>query len=52
MQIRSCPTPSTGTCIFSGIAGQMPLKLAIRPLEDQLQPTSTTVRFQDIVPTG
>lgn len=48
----SIPTLPTGTCIFSGIAGQMPLKLAIRPLAQQLQPRSATVRFQDLVPTG
>lgn len=49
---ESIPTLPTGTCIFSGIAGQMPLKLAIRPLAEKLQPRSATVRFQDIVPTG
>ena len=47
---ESIPTLPTGTCIFSGIAGQMPLKLAIRPLSEQLQPKSTTLQFQDIVP--
>lgn len=47
---ESIPTLPTGTCIFSGIAGQMPLKLAIRPLEEQLQPRSATVQFRDIVP--
>jgi hypothetical protein len=46
---ESIPTLPTGTCIFSGIAGQMPLKLAIRPLETQLQPRSATVRFEDLV---
>lgn len=46
----SIPTLPTGTCIFSGVAGQMPLKLAIRPLAEQLQPRSATVRFADIVP--
>lgn len=46
----SIPTLPTGTCIFSGIAGQMPLKLAIRPLAEQLQPRSATVRFANIVP--
>lgn len=46
----SIPTLPTGTCIFSGIAGQMPLKLAIRPLDEQLQPRSATVQFADIVP--
>ena len=49
---ESIPTLPTGTCIFSGIAGQMPLKLAIRPLEDQLQPRSTTIQFRDVVPPG
>ncbi len=47
---ESIPTLPTGTCIFSGIAGQMPLKLAIKPLDEQLQPKSTTIRFSDIVP--
>lgn len=46
---ESIPTLPTGTCIFSGIAGQMPLKLAIRPLETQLQPRSATIRFEDLV---
>ncbi|MCX7587777.1 ATP-binding protein [Phenylobacterium sp. 58.2.17] len=47
---ESIPTLPTGTCIFSGVAGQMPLKLAIRPLEKQLQPRSDTTKFQDLVP--
>jgi hypothetical protein len=47
---ESIPTLPTGTCIFSGAAGQMPLKLVIRPLEEQLQPRSATIKFQDIVP--
>lgn len=47
---ESIPTLPTGTCIFSGIAGQMPLKLAIRPLRAELQPRSATVRFEDLVP--
>lgn len=46
---ESIPTLPTGTCIFSGIAGQMPLKLAIKPLEERLQPKSTTVKFGDLV---
>lgn len=46
----SIPTLPTGTCIFSGIAGQMPLKLAIRPLAEQLRPRSATVQFAEIVP--
>lgn len=47
---ESIPTLPTGTCIFSGVAGQMPLKLAIHPLEEQLQPRSSTIQFQEIVP--
>ncbi|WP_157016655.1 ATP-binding protein [Mesorhizobium xinjiangense] len=47
---ESIPTLPTGTCIFSGMAGQMPLKLAIKPLEEALQPKSATTRFQDIIP--
>jgi DNA helicase HerA-like ATPase len=47
---ESIPTLPTGTCIFSGVAGQMPLKLAIRPLAEQLQPRSATIKFQEVVP--
>lgn len=47
---ESIPTLPTGTCIFSGIAGQMPLKLEIFPLEEKLQPRSSTLQFNDIVP--
>lgn len=47
---ESIPTLPTGTCVFSGVAGQMPLKLAIRPLEKQLQPRSDTIKFQALVP--
>jgi hypothetical protein len=46
---ESIPTLPTGTCIFSGIAGQMPLKMVIRPLEESLQPRSSTVQFSEIV---
>jgi uncharacterized protein DUF87 len=47
---ESIPTLPTGTCIFSGVAGQMPLKLVIEPLESALQPKSTTVKISEIVP--
>jgi hypothetical protein len=47
---ESIPTLPTGTCIFSGIAGQMPLKLTIRALEKKLQPRSGTLEFRKIVP--
>ncbi|MBL8550916.1 MAG: DUF87 domain-containing protein [Hyphomonadaceae bacterium] len=48
---RSIPTLPTGTCIFSGVAGQMPLKLRVRPLSDEARPRSETVRFDDLVET-
>lgn len=46
----SIPTLPTGTCIFSGVAGQMPLRLRVRALAQHMQPRSTTLRFEDIVP--
>lgn len=48
---ESIPTLPTGTCIFSGIAGQMPLKIAIKPLAEHLRPKSETLKFTDAVPT-
>ncbi len=47
---ETIPTLPTGTCIFSGMAGQMPLKLAIKPLPVALRPQSHTLRFEDLVP--
>ena len=47
---ESIPTLPTGTCIFSGMAGQMPMKLAMKPLPDIQQPRSTTRKLSDIVP--
>lgn len=49
---ESIPTLPTGTCIFSGVASQMPLKLNIRPLDDAARPKSATRDFSDIVPAG
>lgn len=46
---RSIPTLPTGTCIFSGVAGQMPLKLRVLPLSDEARPRSETVRFDELV---
>ncbi|MGO7544372.1 ATP-binding protein [Rhizobium leguminosarum] len=46
---ESIPTLPTGTCIFSGMAGQMPLKLNIKALEHTLQPKSTTLRFASLL---
>lgn len=47
---ESIPTLPTGTCVFSGMAGQMPMKLAMRPLPDMQQPRSKTRKLSDIVP--
>jgi hypothetical protein len=46
----SIPALPTGTCIFSGTAGQMPLKLVIAKLEGDQRPRSGTVEFSKIVP--
>jgi len=45
----SIPTLPVGTCIFSGVAGQMPLKLRVRPMAEHKQPRSGTLRFDAIV---
>ncbi|MER5173427.1 ATP-binding protein [Thioclava kandeliae] len=47
---ESIPTLPTGTCIFSGMAGQMPMKLAMKALQDWEQPKSTTRKLSDVVP--
>lgn len=47
---ESIPVLPTGTCIFSGVASPMPLKLNIKELEKHLQPKSTTLAYKDIVP--
>ena len=47
---ESIPTLPTGTCIFSGIASQMPLKINVKELAHVAKPQSHTVKFKDIVP--
>lgn len=47
---ESIPTLPTGTCVFSGVASQMPLKININPLDDNARPRSATRKFADIVP--
>ena len=42
------PTLSVGTCIFSGVATPMPLKLKINELSDKQKPDSHTLKFEDI----
>jgi DNA helicase HerA-like ATPase len=41
----SIPVLPTGTCIFSGIATQLPLKLKIDRLSDECQPHSDTFKY-------
>jgi len=47
---ESIPTLPTGTCIFSGIASQMPLKINVKPLLGNARPQSETRKFSVIVP--
>lgn len=46
----SIPTLPTGTCIFSGTAGQMPLKLVIPRLDGSKRPQSGTLEFTETIP--
>ena len=45
---ESIPTLSVGTCIFSGVATPMPLKLQIAELADERKPDSHTLQFEDV----
>jgi len=45
---ESIPTLSIGTCIFSGIATPMPLKIKINELPDKQKPDSHTLKFEEI----
>jgi hypothetical protein len=47
---ESIPNLPTGTCVFSGVASQMPLKINIRPLADDARPRRGTRQFSEIVP--
>jgi uncharacterized protein len=47
---ESIPTLPTGTCIFSGVASAMPLKLNVKALTDQQRPESTTRSFSAVIP--
>jgi len=46
---ESIPTLPIGTCIFSGIATQLPLKINIKELPEDLQPKSKTMNFGEIM---
>jgi DNA helicase HerA-like ATPase len=45
---ESIPTLSIGTCIFSGIATPMPLKIRINELPDSQKPDSHTIKFHNL----
>lgn len=46
---EAIPTLPVGTCVFSGIATPMPLKIKINELPDANKPDSHTLKFKDIV---
>jgi DNA helicase HerA-like ATPase len=46
---ESIPTLSVGTCIFSGIATPMPLKVRIDELPDNQKPDSNTIKFESFI---
>lgn len=46
---ESIPTLPVGTCIFSGIATQMPLKICVTELPKESQPKSNTIKFADLI---
>lgn len=46
---ESIPTLPIGTCIFSGVAGKMPLKILINPLSNEERPHSATLSFSDLL---
>ena len=45
---ESIPTLPIGTCIFSGIATPIPLKLKIEELPDEQKPDSHTLQFEKV----
>lgn len=47
---ESIPTLPTGTCVFSGVASQMPMKVVVTPLALNVRPRSNTREFAKIVP--
>lgn len=46
---ESIPTLPVGTCIFSGIATPMPLKLKVIELPDMQKPKSKTLKYSTVV---
>jgi DNA helicase HerA-like ATPase len=50
MTEASIPSLPTGTCIFSGVASQIPLKINVRALPENLKPKNDTLKFSNIIP--
>ncbi len=46
---ESIPTLPTGTCIFSGVASQMPLKIDVTELPDLNKPKSETLKYETLL---
>lgn len=46
---ESIPTLPRGTCIFSGVLSQMPLKLRVTELDNNHKPKSNTLSFYDFI---
>lgn len=46
---ESIPTLPTGTCIFSGVASQRPIKVHVTELADDFKPQSHTLQFKNLV---
>ncbi|WVD62371.1 hypothetical protein RHO11_04390 [Orbus mooreae] len=46
---ESIPTLPRGTCIFSGVISQLPMKLRIKELNDTDKPKSKTISFNELI---
>ena len=46
---EAIPTLPTGTCVFSGVASQIPLLIDVKPLPKKSQPKSDTLEYRNIV---
>src|SRR5690606_8002620 len=44
---ESIPTLPTGTCVFSGVVTQVPLKIHVKELDELSRPTSATKRSEE-----
>lgn len=47
---ESIPTLPTGTCVFSGVVTQVPLKVHMKALDEASRPSSSTRKFSQLVP--